>query len=72
PKTGGYGRARVYIDGVLQSTVSQRGTVGWRERVWESKTLPYGKHTIEIRPTATKDPQSKGLNVVIDALDVTK
>jgi hypothetical protein len=72
PKTGAYGRARVYIDGVQQgTTVSQRGTMGWRERVWESKKLTPGTHTIEIRPTATKDPQSRGLNVVIDALDVT-
>jgi len=71
PKTSGYGRAQVWIDGVYQGVVSQYGTLGWRERVWESKTLPSGNHTITIRPTGTKDAASKGTIVVIDAFDVT-
>ncbi|MBE0418234.1 MAG: hypothetical protein IBX63_10760 [Coriobacteriia bacterium] len=72
PKTGNYGRAKVYIDGVQQgSVVSQYGTMGWRERVWESKTLTPGDHTIKIVPTGTKDAASKSTIVVIDALDVT-
>jgi 5-hydroxyisourate hydrolase-like protein (transthyretin family) len=71
PRTGQYGRAKVYIDGVLQGTVSQYGTTGWRYRVWESKTLTRGTHTIKIVPTGTKDAVSKSTNIVIDALDVT-
>lgn len=71
PKTGGYGRAKVWIDGVYQGVVSQYGTLGWRERVWESKTLSSGNHTITIRPTGTKDAASKGTIIVIDAFDVT-
>jgi hypothetical protein len=71
PRTGQYGRAKVYIDGALQGTVSQYGATGWRHRVWESKTLPVGNHTIKIVPTGTKDAVSKSTNIVIDALDVT-
>jgi photosystem II stability/assembly factor-like uncharacterized protein len=55
PKTGNYGRAQVWIDGAYQGVVSQYGTMGWRERVWESKTLSPGTHTITIKPTGTKD-----------------
>lgn len=71
PKTGGYGRARVHIDGVDQGVVSQYGPTGWRERVWESKPLLQGQHTITIVPTGTRDVASRGTNIVIDALDVT-
>jgi hypothetical protein len=72
PKTGSYGRARVYIDGVQQgSVVSQYGPTGWRYRVWESKTLPAGTHTIKIVPNGTKDAASGSTNIVIDAIDVT-
>jgi len=70
PRTGNYGRAEVLIDGVRQGVVSQYGPTGWRYRVWESKVLPRGQHTIEIRPTGTKDAASKGTIVVIDAIDV--
>jgi len=70
PKTGNYGRAKVYIDGVLQGTVSQYGTTGWRYRVWESKSLPAGNHTLKIVPTGTKDAASKSTIIVIDAIDV--
>jgi hypothetical protein len=70
PKTPGYGRAKVYIDGKLIGTVSQYGPTGWRYKVWESASLPYGNHTIKIVPTATKDAASTGTNIVIDAIDV--
>ena len=71
PKTGAYGRAKVYIDGVQQGTVvSQRGTMAWRTVVWESPTLPYGPHTLKIVPTGTKDAASTGTNIVVDAIDV--
>lgn len=71
PKTGQYGRVEVYLDGKLQNTVCQYGPTGWRYRVWESKTLPRGRHTLELRVTGTKSAPSSGYNIVVDALDVT-
>ena len=72
PKTGSYGRAKVFIDGVQQGTVvSQAGPTAWRAKIWESPTLPYGVHTLAIRPTGTKDATSKSTNIVIDAIDVS-
>jgi hypothetical protein len=71
PKTTAYGTARVYIDGVFQTTVDQYGTMGWRQQVWESPSLARGNHTIEIRPTGAKRAASTGTNVVVDAIDVT-
>jgi hypothetical protein len=70
PRTGDYGRAAVYIDGVYQTTVSQFGPMGWRNRIWESPTLPYKTHVLEIRVLGTKDAASRGTTIVVDALDV--
>ena len=70
PKTGQYGRAKVYIDDVLQGTVSQYGTMAWRAKVWESSSLSAGSHTIKIVPTGTKDAASASTIIVIDAIDV--
>jgi hypothetical protein len=70
PKTTDYGRAKVYIDGVYLGTVSQYGAMGWRTKVWESPVLTPGTHTIEIKPTGTKDSASTGTNIVIDGIDV--
>jgi hypothetical protein len=72
PRTGAYGRVDVYLDGKLQGTVCQYGSMGWRYRVWESPTLTRGTHTLELRVTGTKSAQSAGYNIVVDALDVTK
>jgi hypothetical protein len=69
PMGGSYGRARVYIDGKYMATVSQYGTQGWRKRVWTSPFIHEGVHTIEIRPMGTRDAASKGVNVVVDAID---
>jgi hypothetical protein len=70
PKTNNYGRAKIYIDGVLKATVSQYGATGWRYKVWESASLPPGNHTLRIVPTGTKDAASKNTIIVIDAIDV--
>lgn len=72
PRTGSYGRADVYIDGVKRATVSQYGTLGWRYRVWESGTLSRGVHTIEIRVLGTKESASSGTIVVVDGFDVKR
>ena len=44
--------------------------MAWRAKVWESASLPYGRHTLKIVPTGTKDAASKGTIIVIDAIDV--
>lgn len=72
PKAPFYGKADVYIDGVKKATVSQYGALGWRERVWESAALSSGTHTIEIRTLGTKQAESSGAVVVIDAFEVTR
>jgi hypothetical protein len=76
PRTTQYGKADVYVDGAKLATVDQyranAATQGWRERVWESGTLSTGTHTIQIRPTGTKNAASTAANIVIDAIDVTE
>jgi hypothetical protein len=72
PKTTGYGRAAIYLDGVYRGTVSQYSAVaGWRYRIWESPALACGTHTLEIRVLGTKDAASTGTIIVLDAFDVT-
>jgi hypothetical protein len=73
PRGADCGRARIWIDGVDQGTVSQfgSGTV-WRERIWESGPLPQGAHTITIKPAGTKDIAATGTYVVIDAMDIVQ
>lgn len=71
PRSGAYGYAEVWIDGIYRGTVSQYGPLGWRYRVWESGTLADGVHTIEIRPLGTKQTASTGTNIVVDAFDAT-
>jgi len=71
PKTYMYGKANVYIDGAFKGTVDcYSATMGWRDRIWESAALPYGTHTIQIRPTGTKTAASTNTIVVVDGLDV--
>jgi hypothetical protein len=63
-----YGLVNIYIDGVLHSSnldlyaPSQQ----WQYRINYSG-LTNGNHTIEVQPTHTKNPNSSGYAVVVDA-----
>jgi predicted outer membrane repeat protein len=63
-----YGYANVYIDGVIKSSNVDlySGTQQWQFPLTYSG-LSATDHTIEVRPTHAKNPNSKGYSVVIDA-----
>jgi N-acetylneuraminic acid mutarotase len=65
-----YGQAQVTIDGVSQGTVDLYSpTVQWQ--VHESYSgLSSGPHTIVVKVLGTKNPNSKGTGVVLDAFVV--
>jgi len=68
PKSIPYGKANVYIDGALKGTVDcYSAATGWRYKIWESAALPSGNHTIQVRPTHTKNAAATSFVVVVDA-----
>jgi hypothetical protein len=65
------GVARVYVDGSHVGDADQFGEA--REYMVTSYTianLTHGAHTISIEVTGTKNPQSTGYRIQIDAFDV--
>jgi hypothetical protein len=71
PRTAAYGKARVYLDGILRATIDQSGATGWRQRIWESPTVKNGAHTLEIVALGALVPGWTNTTVVVDAFDVT-
>jgi len=67
-----YGKASVTVDEGPSTTVDLYSKdVMWRHLVWETKTLPFGDHTVTIEWTGKKRTGSKGTNVNVDAIEVT-
>lgn len=63
-----YGKMNVYIDGVLMSSnVDLYFTTQQWQYTLQYSGLTNANHTIEVRPTDTKNPKSKGYSVVVDA-----
>jgi hypothetical protein len=58
----------VYIDGVLKSSnVDLYFTTQQWQYTLQYSGLTNANHTIEVRPTHTKNAKSKGYSVVVDA-----
>jgi len=61
-----YGKAAIYVDGVLSKTVDLYNA----SRQWEHKVpvtgLPYGHHVLLIKVLGTKNPASTGTGIVND------
>ena len=66
-----YGKAKVTVDGEGASTVDfySKDPV-WSHIVWETKTLPFGTHTVVISWTGKKAKAAKDTNINIDAVEV--
>jgi hypothetical protein len=63
-----YGKVNVLIDGVFKSSGLDLYAAAQQWQYWLSYSgLTSGNHTIEIRPTHTKNTSSKGYDVVVDA-----
>ncbi|MBI5741296.1 MAG: hypothetical protein HZA16_11340 [Nitrospirae bacterium] len=70
-KTRQLGIAKVYVDGVLQTTVDLYSATNRVKQVVFQKTgLASGSHTIVIDVTGTKNAASTGQTIDIDAFDV--
>jgi hypothetical protein len=69
PQTG---IAKVYLDGVLMTTVDTYAAAEVLEAVLYSATgLASATHTLAIEATGTRNPSSSDIFVVVDAFDVT-
>ena len=65
------GNARVYIDGNHVGDVDQFGDIRKpMVRSFSVTDLAYGPHTIVVEVTGTKNPESKGCRIEIDAFDI--
>jgi hypothetical protein len=65
-----YGKAAIYVDGVLVKTVDlYRASQQWQYEVPVSG-LTYGNHTVIIKVLGTKKPASSGTGVVSDLIDI--
>ena len=66
-----YGKATVTVDRSAAVTVdlySKNPT--WRHQVWETKTLPFGDHTVKIRWAGRKSAAAKGTAINVDSIQV--
>jgi hypothetical protein len=65
------GKARVYIDGVLQATVDQFGAATtYRLPIWTRSGLAPGVHTIKVVSTATRNPSASSTMIDVDGFVV--
>jgi len=63
-----YGAADIYIDGVLKSSNVDLYSATQQYQYWLNYSgLTNANHTIEVRPTHSKNAKSKGFSVVVDS-----
>jgi hypothetical protein len=66
-----YGKAKVTLDGATPVIIDLYAAKElWRQKVWETKTLVPGTHTVKIEWTGTKSSAATGTNIGVDAFDV--
>ncbi|MBI5233074.1 MAG: hypothetical protein HY880_01830 [Deltaproteobacteria bacterium] len=66
------GRANVYVDGVLSTTVDlYNPTTRFRQQVFSKDGLADGSHTIEIKNSGLKNTRATGYYIDIDAFEIT-
>ena len=65
-----YGKAAIYVDGVLVKTVDLYNA----HQQWQYKVavtgLSYGTHTVVIKVLGTKNPRSTGTGIVCDGFEI--
>ena len=66
-----YGRAKITVDDAAAKTVElySKDTT-YCHVVWETKSLPFGDHTVKIEWTGKKKSAAKGTAVNLDALEI--
>jgi trimeric autotransporter adhesin len=66
-----YGKAKVTVDDGSASTVDlySKGVM-WAHVVWETKSLPFGDHTVKIEWTGKKRTASTGTLINVDAFEI--
>jgi hypothetical protein len=66
-----YGKAAITVDEGAASTVDlySKETM-WRHVVWETKSLPFGEHTVKIDWTGKKNTGSKATRINMDAVEI--
>jgi cell wall-associated NlpC family hydrolase len=66
-----YGMAKVTLDGGTPVAVDlYSAKEAFKQKVWETKTLTPGTHTVKIEWTGTKNTAATGTNIGVDAFDV--
>lgn len=67
-----YGKALVYVDGVLRKTVDEYArTTTYGCRLFTITGLKYGTHTLKIVVSASKNAASRGRTTALDAFDIS-
>jgi galactosylceramidase len=66
------GKADIYIDGVLKTTVdTYSGTVKYRKSIYSVYQLSLGNHTLKLIVSGTKNSSSSDTYINIDAVEIT-
>jgi murein DD-endopeptidase MepM/ murein hydrolase activator NlpD len=66
-----YGQALVTVDGGTPEVVDlYNPSTMWRQKVWNSGYLPYGRHLVTIEWTGLKNAASTGTAINVDALEM--
>ncbi len=70
-KSTAYGIANVTLDGKDAGTVNlYSSVVSYQQKVWDTGTLPYGKHTVTISWTGSAGGTGGDTNIGLDAFDI--
>ncbi|MCY9737458.1 H-type lectin domain-containing protein [Paenibacillus alvei] len=69
-KKDNYGGANYSIDGGAETNYDFYGVLATNVRIPLARNLPYGFHIVKIRPLGSKNPNSSGTAVVLDAFDI--
>jgi hypothetical protein len=66
-----YGKAAIYVDGVLKKTVDlyKAGAEQWQYKVTVGG-LAYGHHTVTIVVLGTKNSHSTGTSIICDGFEI--
>ena len=66
-----YGKAEVYVDGVNKGMVDLYGASATYGKVWDTGTLPSGRHTVTIAWTGKSSASTQpDYNISVDAFDI--
>ncbi|MDF2713101.1 MAG: Endopygalactorunase-like protein, partial [Paenibacillus sp.] len=66
------GKAKIYVDGVYQTTIDQYNpTIIYRQNVYDTGPLPEGLHTIRVETIWERNPSATTYYVSFDELQVT-